>query len=159
MNTTEFAKSNGINYQTANRIVRKLLAQDGKKAVTGQHFEFTPEFEQRVKDGLAALKAGKAKKPQPIQSTMEQRREWREVWSPAFMASIDRQAWVDFAFVLASIDHSRFPGWLSKPTAKGDRIGDVALLMAHDAGADSQPSGDVTGFTRWLLDNGFKAFG
>ena len=161
MNTTEFAKQSGVHYQTVNRIVRKLLAQDGTKAVKGQHFIFTPDFERRVRERLALLKeaeesaSARAVNKKSIRSTKAQRRDWAAIWSPAFMTSTDREAWADFACVLASIEHSRFPGWLSERTPKGQRIGDRVLTLAISARADASGN-EWGGFTRWLIDNGFE---
>jgi hypothetical protein len=163
MNTTELAKETGHHYQAVSRVVRRLLAQDGTTARKGNiHFEFTAEFEQRVRDGLKNVEATKARRGQGIRfqkkklkSTPEQRREWLAHWGPAFSQETNREHWVEFACVIASIEHSRFPGWLDTPTSLGP-LGNRVIGMAMVAKADETAPGAYGGFTCWLAMNGFE---
>lgn len=164
MNTTELAKETGHHYQAVSRVVRRLMAKDGKKIdKKDRHFDFTPEFEQRVRDGLKSVEETKARRghgirfqKKKLRSTPEQRREWLAVWSPAFMTETNREHWAEFACVIACIEHSRFPDWLNTSTSLGP-LGNRVLHVAIVADADGHPGGqEYTGFTKWLFDNGFR---
>lgn len=159
MNTTKLAEELGINYQTVSRAVRAVLKAEGKwepnPGAGKGGLEYTPELESKVRAHLSSLH--KSKKVELIKSTAEQRREWNETWKAAFLKA-EPSKWAAFAVVVASIEHTKVSGWVSRRNGKKS-IGGMTLSFALKAGADLDENGIVKffgGFTEWLIDQGFS---
>lgn len=152
MNTQQLADDLKVHYQTVSRARRAILKAEGLYTKDYKRDEeYSPELEAKVRTRVEALHRGPKK---PLKSTAQQRREWSDVWATAFLNANPPQ-WIYFAVVVASIEHSKNPGWLTSVRGDGSITGNLVLGYAFIALPEDQLS--PSSFTRWLKDSGFSA--
>lgn len=147
----EYAALRGITYNTANKAIKEVFAQIGKTVVAGRVGTMLTDSDIELIDKhLDAWKARRAKRFREFNESFERNREeWRKIWSDDGVRNLD-------VFTVGIVlRYVKTRTALNRQLSSGIRVGDRLATFCIRAGVDRDGE-RWTGFTAWLLDNGYK---
>lgn len=164
MTIKKFAEDRGISYDRACRACKAVILDAGKTMRAGRvPTELDADDVARADDwlskvGTKAPRVGHLVNPQRQfeAAKLEWTNKWEEAAYRVEAESVDLSNPL-FA-VLGLMSSAASPGFFEREWGTG-RMGDAVLKVAMKAGVDLDPTGgDVpwTGFTRWLIDQGYS---
>lgn len=163
MKISQFAKSQGVSIDRANRAAIWALQKTGRsKPKTGGRYggvDLTEEEQRLCIDYLA----GKHKTAQEVQKDSYEGHhlQWLKTWTDAYEKELNvKRKWCQLA-VIGALLQAKNREWLDAPFL-GASNGDMIVELAYDAMVDWDESQDGTkwiGFTGYLLEQGFESPG